>query len=258
MRPLNPADWSGSRILLVAPHPDDEVLGCGGTVSLAAGAGAHVHVVVLASGSPGIDGDATPEQRVAEARAACGLLGLSPPTLMGATSADVRRDPRAWGQRIARVFPEHEFEVVLAPWPLERHATHRATLLAALHGAPSRQATRWFGYGVWDPIPAGPQTVEVDVTTARAGKTRALAAHASQNQGRSLTAGMTSRDLDQAVFSRITGPESRRAVERLLDLGDLASRVRAAEDPSEAVCRWAVEREQQRVTELWGPAPPVT
>ena len=36
--------------LIVAAHPDDEVLGCGGTAARLAGAGWQVHVLLLAQG----------------------------------------------------------------------------------------------------------------------------------------------------------------------------------------------------------------
>ena len=38
------------RILIVAPHPDDELLGCGGLISRALAAGAEVRVVVMTNG----------------------------------------------------------------------------------------------------------------------------------------------------------------------------------------------------------------
>jgi N-acetylglucosamine malate deacetylase 1 len=40
----------GRRVLVVAAHPDDEVLGCGGTLAQLAAAGASVHVAFLADG----------------------------------------------------------------------------------------------------------------------------------------------------------------------------------------------------------------
>ena len=38
------------KILVVAAHPDDDVLGCGGTISKFARQGADIHVMFLADG----------------------------------------------------------------------------------------------------------------------------------------------------------------------------------------------------------------
>jgi len=43
----------GERIVVLAPHPDDETLGCGGTLRLLTGAGKEVKVVFLTSGDRG-------------------------------------------------------------------------------------------------------------------------------------------------------------------------------------------------------------
>lgn len=53
----------GEKILVVAAHPDDEVLGCGGALALAAEMGAEVHVAFLADGvsSRGQAGDHSAE-----------------------------------------------------------------------------------------------------------------------------------------------------------------------------------------------------
>src|SRR5262244_239796 len=42
------------RVLVVAPHPDDEVLGCGGTMARHAAGGDEVHVVVVTRGHPDV------------------------------------------------------------------------------------------------------------------------------------------------------------------------------------------------------------
>ncbi|NNC52551.1 MAG: PIG-L family deacetylase, partial [Erythrobacter sp.] len=53
------------RVLVVAPHPDDEVLGCGGTMARLAAEGHAVHVLVATRGQP----PAFPEEGVAQVRA---------------------------------------------------------------------------------------------------------------------------------------------------------------------------------------------
>lgn len=67
-------------LLVLAAHPDDEVLGCGGTIARLAEQGAEVHVAFLADGvsARGVSTSASPElaARRAAAEAACGILGV--------------------------------------------------------------------------------------------------------------------------------------------------------------------------------------
>lgn len=66
--------------LVFAPHPDDEVLGCGGTIALKAAAGARINVVVMTDGrtshSAWIDPGALIRMRRDEALLASTRLGL--------------------------------------------------------------------------------------------------------------------------------------------------------------------------------------
>jgi N-acetylglucosamine malate deacetylase 1 len=70
-------------ILVVAAHPDDEVLGCGGTLARLADAGAQVHVAFLADGVSSRDGTSSADmaaelaERRAAAKRACAILGAS-------------------------------------------------------------------------------------------------------------------------------------------------------------------------------------
>jgi N-acetylglucosamine malate deacetylase 1 len=42
--------WKGQRILVVSPHPDDEVFGCGGTMAKAKALGAEVYLMIFSVG----------------------------------------------------------------------------------------------------------------------------------------------------------------------------------------------------------------
>src|SRR5262250_2024083 len=60
--------------LILAPHPDDAELGCGGTILLLKAQGATVGVLDLADGEPTPHG--SPEIRRRETEAATAILGL--------------------------------------------------------------------------------------------------------------------------------------------------------------------------------------
>src|SRR5262245_47526937 len=72
-------------VLVIAPHPDDEALGCGGTICLHRKRGDRVHAILLTSGERGIPGvieDAARAIREAEARRAAEVLGIEPPVFL--------------------------------------------------------------------------------------------------------------------------------------------------------------------------------
>ena len=71
-----------SSILILAAHPDDEVLGCGGTIAKLADQGATIHVAFLADGVSSRAGDPEAQQdelrfRRAAAQKSCGVLGVT-------------------------------------------------------------------------------------------------------------------------------------------------------------------------------------
>lgn len=71
---------ASSTVLVIAPHPDDEILGCGGSMVRHVEAGHVVHVLYLTSGERASPHH-TPEQlrpiREAEATNAAGTLGIA-------------------------------------------------------------------------------------------------------------------------------------------------------------------------------------
>ena len=79
------------KVLIVAAHPDDEVLGCGATMAKHAKAGDDVHVLILAEGITSRDDKRAPGKG---ARAFNGRRG---------------RCCSAWGQGTGRRAPGREF-----------------------------------------------------------------------------------------------------------------------------------------------------
>jgi LmbE family N-acetylglucosaminyl deacetylase len=146
---LPSADISGwSSALIVAAHPDDEVLGVGGTVSVLAAAGARLRLVSVTDGEashPGItDPSALACRRAAETAGALHVLGAQQAEVIRLgfpdTGLAAREDEIA--ARLSDLMAG--FDVCLAPWSRDVHADHEAAGRAA-----RRASERTLSYPVW-------------------------------------------------------------------------------------------------------------
>lgn len=167
------------RVLLVAPHPDDETIGAGGTLRLLADAGTDVEVVCVTDGEATIGAtlprDEIAARRRAELVAACALLGTRPPASLGlpdgAVAAHQQELVGALQQHLDRVEPD----LVLAPWPLDRHPDHLAVADAMVVLRAPRGTELW-SYEAHLPLPP---TRVVHLGAAVEAKRAALDAHAT-------------------------------------------------------------------------------
>lgn len=67
----------GRRVLVIAPHPDDETLGCGGTIARLTRVGARVFVLAVVVGDLArLGGESRVADRLDEFTKACELLGV--------------------------------------------------------------------------------------------------------------------------------------------------------------------------------------
>ncbi|MCK6448673.1 MAG: PIG-L family deacetylase [Planctomycetes bacterium] len=174
-----------SRVVVLAPHADDDVLGLGGALALHARRGADVRVLVAFDGRLGLAAGVDPEVRRDEARAAGRELGIAHYEFWDYPEGHEPTAPElaAAGERLARHFESTAPDLVYAPWPGEAHVDHRALArafdraLAALPRGGAALADRTFGYEVWSACAA--QYV-LDVTAVWDVKLAALGRHVSQ------------------------------------------------------------------------------
>src|SRR5512139_3826571 len=116
-------------VLVLAPHPDDETLGCGGTLCLHADHGDSVTAVFLTSGELGLKH--LPREkawavREAEARKAASILGLRE-TFFLRCSDWMLGDEIQKAARLLRPILKHtEPKLIYLPHPLDGHPVHQA------------------------------------------------------------------------------------------------------------------------------------
>ncbi len=143
--PTAPESLTARRVLILAPHSDDEVLGCGGLILQLAAAGAKVVCAFMSDGSGGAEGppegltrEQYSERRRAEADAAAKVLGIDSVEHLGACHG--LRDGSLTSSldqltgHIETLIDEHRPDLMLAPSPLEATSDHQATF-RALHEA---------------------------------------------------------------------------------------------------------------------------
>jgi bacillithiol biosynthesis deacetylase BshB1 len=110
--------------MVVAPHPDDAEISCGGTILALVARGARVAVVDMTRGERGTRGDEATRQ--AECAAATAALGLAERANLGLPDTAVRDDDEALS-RLVGVLRRMRPRVLLAPLDRDLHPDHAAT-----------------------------------------------------------------------------------------------------------------------------------
>jgi LmbE family N-acetylglucosaminyl deacetylase len=171
-----------ARVLVLAPHMDDEVLGCGGTLAAHSDRGGIVAAVYLTDGrySAGPGDRPQPDlatQRRNESIEAAGILGIARQVFIAGAGHRLERDAEA-AKELRAVLLEFRPEIVYLPGFLERHVDHRAAgdlLASALAGIALACECR--AYEIWTPLMPN-ALVPIDAWLAR--KRAALACYRSQ------------------------------------------------------------------------------
>lgn len=129
------------RALVVAPHPDDEVLGCGGTIARLAEAGSSVDVAIVTRGAPPMFDAAQAEQVCREAKRAHTLLGVKATHFMNLPAAELDGIAHTELNRaLARVVAESAPDTLFVPFVGDLHLDHQLIFQSAMVAARPRGA----------------------------------------------------------------------------------------------------------------------
>jgi LmbE family N-acetylglucosaminyl deacetylase len=185
-------------VLILAPHPDDESLGCGGLIATACARLRPPLVVVVTDGTGSHPGsrDWPPDRlralRETEVLAAVGILGLPPSRVQFLRLPDTRTPQHGpafdrAAEQVASMVRDCGVETICTTWRHDPHCDHAAAhVLGAAVAAGT--GTQLLNYPIWGwMLPAGHDLdegavagVRLDIAAQLRRKRRAIAAHASQ------------------------------------------------------------------------------
>lgn len=191
---------TGGQALILAPHPDDESLGCGGLIAEACARGEPPILAVLTDGAGSHPNSiAYPPDRLrltreAETIAAVACLGLDESRVVFLRSADTSAPTDGPGleelaSRIAELVRVHACTTILASWEHDPHCDHVAAHLIAARAAQMTGIVHR-AYPVWGltltastELPGAPGGMRLDIARHLPAKRRAILSHASQYSG---------------------------------------------------------------------------
>lgn len=163
------------RVLVFAPHADDEVFGCGGTLALLASSGCTVQVVVVTDGGRGdpenrFGGDVVSLRRD-EAVRALDHLGIHDVRFLSEPDAQLEVTA-ALTDKIAAAYHAFQPDWIFLPAISDYHRDHSVVSFIGLRlWADQGRRERLFMYEIWGGIPVN---WLVDITAVLEQKRRAI------------------------------------------------------------------------------------
>lgn len=180
-------------ILVIAPHPDDDVIGCGGSIILHTKKGDTVSIIYLTSGESGdakIPKSDLMTIRETEATDAAKSLGVSDTMFLHKQDGWVTLTPSVL-QQMTEIIRSKKPNIVYIPHKHDGHRDHWASYdicvetiyRAGAHAFQEYSGTPWtvatiLAYEVWTPLST--YSLAVDISDVMEQKIEALKKHSSQ------------------------------------------------------------------------------
>ena len=117
------------RVMILAPHMDDEAIGCAGLIARYANLGARVVCVYLTDGAGGRTGNkriARIAERMQETRVACLLLGIEQIYFLNQPDGRLAPTP-ALIDKLQSIVAREVPQLLLLPYPCDPHPDHHVT-----------------------------------------------------------------------------------------------------------------------------------
>lgn len=153
VRPIPLQAPFGRSMLVLAPHQDDEAIGCGGALALQVQAKAPAYVVVIQDGADGNDEIGMTRQQISEirnqeSRRAAAVIGMEPPLFLNHVNLLAELNQAAG--EVRKVILERHSDAIFVPFFLDANPDH---LTANYILSEALKEIDWdvqvYGYEVW-------------------------------------------------------------------------------------------------------------
>lgn len=152
---INPLP-NAKKVLVLAPHPDDESLGCGGIIALYSSKGVEVHLAVISSGE-NIVIEFTGDKDISDVRRqeledSSLILGIKEIRFLGFPDGQLALHKDRIEEKLREIINEINPDIIFAPSPLDHHDDHRAVADIAISFLAERCVFKVAFYEVYETI----------------------------------------------------------------------------------------------------------
>lgn len=227
---LRLADFAGQpNVVVIAPHPDDDAIGVGGSLRRHRSVGENVFAIYVTDGAGTPTGGGRTREEIVQTRQDEAMRGLGEidaqaGIFLNYQSKEVKSDrvPDVV-QDLAAVFDLLRPRVIYVTAPYERHSTHIACTLRTVEAirAVNNFAPELKGYAVWGYLYGDENLEYVDISAHVEAKRRAIRCHESEVAGHAYDEGIIGLHRYVAVFQETHGLQEMAYAELLLDMSRL-------------------------------------
>jgi LmbE family N-acetylglucosaminyl deacetylase len=217
-------------LVVISPHPDDDVLGAGGVMIGAAEEGRGVFSVTVTDGrgspqkGPNISEEEMVDRRQKESMAALKVVGAAGGFYFRRRNSDLEgEEGRGVEKDLKDLFEWMAPDEVYLPAPYERHKTHQKVTRLAIDALRSSIASKPFllGYSLWGGFLGGKKRLVKDISPFIRKKVEAVLAHSTQIAYKNYQQGILGRNNADAIFWESHDIQRASFVETFLDMTEL-------------------------------------
>lgn len=220
-------------LVVISPHPDDDILGAGGVMIEAAEKGRAVFSVIVTDGrgsprkGPPISDEDMVALRQKESMAALKVVGAAGGFYFLKPNSGLEgEEGKKVGGDLRELFEWLRPSEVFLPAPYERHRTHIRCTRLTLEALRSSSGLRpsLLGYSLWGSFFGEKKRVVRDITPFVRKKVEAVLAHTTQIAYKNYQQGILGKNNAEAIFWESQEVQKATFVETFLDMTELLER----------------------------------